>query len=208
MRSLAFIIALLGTAALQAQQLDTIFLKHPVYAYMVWTEAVKESGDGLVSYYDSTDVLRATTQWRHHKPDGDFTYFENGHARAVVPYRKGKMEGVIRTFHNNGKLEWTKPYRRGKLFGERMLLDSTGAPVNGGNVDELLWGQGQVFTHCVNGRPEGKVVVKVNGRISYIGNFTTGMPDGDYIYYNAAGTPVRKDLYKDGRFVRSEELNQ
>ena len=80
--------------------------------------------------------------------------------------------------------------------------------VTGADVQDLPGGHFQIASHCVNGRPEGKVVGTRDGKLSYIGNYKHGLADGAFIYYNQAGTPSWKDVYRDGRFIRSERVNE
>ena len=206
MRALPLILFLVCNGWLSAQQTDTTYFKNE-YEYMVYDKAKWQKGDGPVSYYDENGVLKKTLLYKKKKLEVARYYYDNGQLWSELPYRKGKLDGVIRSYYRNGNVEWTKPWRKGKLFGERMLLDSTGAPANGDNVQLLPYDDVKVTSHCVNGRPEGKVVVTRKDKLVYVGNYTNGAPDGYYIYYNDQGVSVRKELYRKGRFVKSEWLN-
>lgn len=193
---------------LSAQPADTAYVEHAVYKYLVHDKRSWKKGNGAVTYYSAAGVIKMTAQYRHRKLEGErIQYYDNGQAMIVEPYHKGRLNGVVRSYWPNGNIEWSKPYRKGKLHGARMLLDSTGVPVTGDHVQVLEWGRWQISSHCVDGLPQGKVTGRVDGRISYVGNYVDGMPDGDFIYYNATGTPHWKDVYREGRFTKGEMLN-
>lgn len=207
MRTLLLIMLLTCAGRLAAQQTDTTFFDNQ-YKFMVYDKAKWKKGDGPVSYYDQQGILKRTLEYRNKKLNGVTRYYyENGQLWSELPYKNGKLDGVKRSYYRNGNLKWAIPWKKNKLSGEQMLLDSTGSPVNGDNVELLPYDDVKVASHCVNGRPEGKVVVTRKGKLLYVGNYVNGAPDGYFIHYNDQGVSIRKELYKKGRFVKSEWLN-
>lgn len=200
-------VSCLGT--LSAQRTDTVFFGNEEYKFMVRYSPQPSNWTGTLSYHDHSGTIRRKLAYRKGKLHGDLiNYGDSGQVMSVQPFSNGKLDGEVRTYHRNGNIAWTKPYRKGKLHGERVLRDSTGAFFTGDDVQDLPGGHFQIASHCVNGRPEGKVVGTRDGKLSYIGNYKHGLADGAFIYYNQAGTPSWKDVYRDGRFIRSERVNE
>lgn len=196
-----------GTA--QAQGTDTVFFGDEEYKFLVRYTPRPSNWTGTLSYHDHSGTVRKRMAYRNGVLHGDMIHYaDNGQAVSIQPFRKGRLDGEVRTYYRNGKIAWTKPYRKGKLHGERVLRDSTGAFFNGDHVEELPGSHFRIASHCVNGRPEGKVTGTRDGKLAYIGNYKHGLADGTFIYYNQAGTPSWKDVYRDGRYIRSERANE
>ncbi len=216
---------------LSAQRIDTVQIEHEDVRYMVFNRNAKGAADGPVSYFDGDSVLRRQIEFKEGKPHGTAMYFDEGgvlssrrefkdgkvHGTSIyyyasgrtwaeMPYREGEFHGVIRSYHPNGALESVKPYKRGKMAGERVLRDSTGALVNGEYNQELPYDSARVYSTCVNGRPHGVVTVTRNERKTLEGSCTNGLPEGDFIAYDEKGEAIRRDVYVNGKFVRSESL--
>ncbi len=87
------------------------------------------------------------------------------------------------------------------MFGERMVYNKKGEPVNGNFIiyskDTIKEREG----FCINGKPEGEVkVYDLEGHLTIIANFKAGKPDGYTCYYkNDIITSTEK--YSDGTFV-------
>lgn len=229
-----FILLVVSVGAVRAQQPDTTDLKadgvykhivgvhnkkgvysgHVEYFDSTWTLrlrgfAKRGKWEGLVEYFDSTGVLQRKGMALHGKWNGlVISYWGNGQVLSETPFVKGKASGVFKAYYANGRMSYTFPYHDGRMSGEWMMWDSTGAAANGDLL--IRWpGGGSLQVHCIQGRPEGKMVSKrMDGQFAGIGIFRSGLPEDDLIYYNRNGTPVRKDSYKQGRFVKSVPLNQ
>jgi len=234
MRAFLVFLVLAGACNTQAQVPDTVRIKsggvdkyivgihskkgvysgHVEYFDTTWTlrlkgNAIKGKWEGAIEYYDSTGTLLRRSLAKQGKLEGINTdYRSNGRVWRESPWHKGKVTGEVRQYHANGKVEMKAPYIDGKMAGEWMVWDSTGAKADGDVVITSTGGASLRF-HCVDGHPEGKMVGKrIDGQFSMIGTFKAGLPVGDFIYYNFNGTPVRKDTYKEGRFVKSVPLNE
>lgn len=191
-----------------------VYSGHVEYFDTTWTlrlrgNAAKGKWDGLIEYFDSTGTLLCRSLAKQGKLDGITTdYRSNGRVWKESPWHKGKVTGEVKQYHANGKVEMKAPYIDGKMAGEWMVWDSTGAKADGAVVITGTGGATLKF-RCVDGHPEGKMVGKrIDGQFSVIGTFKAGLPAGDFIFYNANGTPVRKDTYKEGRFMKSVPLNE
>ncbi|MBS1570715.1 MAG: hypothetical protein JST45_14900 [Bacteroidetes bacterium] len=191
-----------------------VYSGHVEYYDTTWTlrqkgNAVKGKWEGAIEYYDSTGTLLRRSLAKQGKLEGITTdYRSNGLVWRETPMHKGKVHGEFKQYHANGMLELKAPYRDGKMSGETIVWDSTGAKANG---DVVITGTGgaSLRVYCVDGHPEGKMVGKrKDGHFSVIGTFKAGLPVGDFIYYDPNGTPVRRDTYNKGRFVKSVSLNE
>ncbi|HRQ84408.1 MAG TPA: hypothetical protein PLV70_04780 [Flavobacteriales bacterium] len=234
MRAFLVFLVLAGACNTRAQVPDTVRIKsggvdkyivgihtkkgvysgHVEYFDTTWTlrqkgNAIKGKWDGPIEYFDSTGTLLRRSLAKKGKLEGMATdYRSNGLVWRETPMHKGKAHGEFKQYYANGMLELKAPYRDGKMSGETIVWDSTGAKANGDVVVAGTGGASLRF-HCEDGHPEGKMVGKrKDGQFSVIGMFSAGLPVGDFIYYNFNGTPVRKDTYKEGRFVKSVPLNE
>lgn len=233
MRTCLFFPLLVTVIVASAQQPDTVHLPAGgVYSYIVGVHnkkgvysghveyfdsagtvrmrgsANRGKWEGLVEYFDSTGVLQRKSIAQSGKLNGVSTdYWNNGQAWRETPFTKGKANGTLKVYHANGQVTITAPYEDGRMSGEWMVWDTTGAAANGNVLIEGPAG-GSMQVHCVEGRPEGKMVSRrMDGQFSVVGWYRAGLPVDDFIYYNSNGTPVRKDTYKQGRFVKSVPLN-
>lgn len=233
MRYAAVILLLAFVGRLSAQRTDTLFYKGGAYKYAVYHTDHTGKVIGSYAYYDHSDVLKFKAEAKRGKWNGTFIqyyanggartsgkmkkgvptgiwthYDENGRKRSEAPYRKGEFDGVIKTYYPNGRIKSSKPYKKGKLYGERIIWDSTGTWMNGDVLLDGSSGIGVITSHCLNGRPEGKVTVtRMDGCLDMVGQYKNGLADGEFIIHDKNETPIRKDRYKDGRFVSGEELN-
>lgn len=190
---------------LTAQRRDTVWTEEPGYRFAVLTRDAKGTPQGPISYFDEQGSLRRTLEFKDGKLHGTAVYYyPNGIEWAVMSYRKGELHGVVRSYHPNGAIEAVKPYKRGKLDGERVLRDSTGALVNGEYVEFLPYDSVQVKQTCLNGRPHGRVLVTRSGRTVLEGSCVNGLAEGIFTTYDKDGRATRRDIYRHGRFVRSE----
>ena len=173
-----------------------------------WTVSyVKGLRHGIAIQYDSLDrKIHSITFRKGVKHGPEIYYHPNGRVQISQRYRTGVLHGPSATYHANGKVEWTKAYRDGKLHGERILRDSTGALVDGEYVTWYPMRRGQYTVACVNGRPHGKVTAHLaDGRAAYTGNYSNGLPDGEWIFFDKEGKVWRKEYYIMGKFERSTQ---
>lgn len=233
MRYAALILFLACVGRLSAQRTDTVLYKGGAYKYAVCQKDQKGKVIGPYAVYDHAGVLKFKAEAKHGKWNGTWTTFfengsvlsvgtmqagkaigtwvsydENGRKRRETPFKKGYRDGILKSWFTNGQLEATYPYKKDKLNGECIIWDSTGTLANGDVELKGPFGAELIKTHCVNGRQNGKATsIRFDGCLYSVGNFKNGLAEGAFVYFNSNETPVRKDLYKDGRFVSSEYLN-
>ena len=233
MRSAALILLLASVGSLSAQRTDTLVINRGAYKYAVCQKDHKGKVIGPYAYYDYAGVLKFKAEAKHGKWNGTWTEYndsgtvqkfgtmkggratgtwttldESGQKRVEVPFKRGVVEGVVKTYYHNGRLQISSLYKKGKLNGESTIWDSTGTLANGDMQLKGPYGAAMITTHCVNGRPNGKATtIRTDGCMYVVGNYNNGLADGAFVYFNRNETPIRKDLYKDGRFVKSEYLN-
>lgn len=162
---------------------------------------------GPVIYFDTLGRKTLQSEYRKgHKHGSDIYYFPEGRVHYQVPFRNGKMHGDMQSFHPNGNIEWTGAFRNGTFFGKRILRDSTGALFNGEYTTFYPMGRGHFTVICINGRPQGEIIVLgPNDKMTFSGNYTNGFPDGEFLFFDRAGTVWRKEYYIMGKFERSTQ---
>lgn len=62
-----------------------------------------------------------------------FAWDENGKLKAEVPYEKGELHGIMKSFHPNGQIAQRAPYIGGNLHGCLERFDETGARLEESN---------------------------------------------------------------------------
>jgi antitoxin component YwqK of YwqJK toxin-antitoxin module len=163
----------------------------------------KGSVNGIFRSFDSDGKPAVIREYKKGKPHGLSTfYYPNGQVSMTALFKKGEIHGTSHLYYPNGNVEWVKGYRNGKLHGERVAWDSTGVLMEGEHTFQIVPYHPATFTvMCIGGRPQGEIkLVEPDGRISYIGRYINGLPDGDWIYYEKNGLVDRVDVYRMGKF--------
>ncbi len=84
---------------------ETTFEQGVIRASRSYTE---DGQVGRIVLFADGERHGATTEYWPDKPDA---------VKQVIPYRKGKVDGVVKAFYLNGGLKWERPFRDNRQHG-------------------------------------------------------------------------------------------
>ncbi len=142
---------------------------------------------------------------------GPFTFYTN-QASASITFKQGMPEGVLTVkVSKTDKPVHTYTFQGGKLNGrEEVLNEETGAVTSYANYENgLLEGEVARFT------PDGKQMIYLatmvnnlqdgpekffypSGKLMKTGQWSKGMPQGRFQFYDEQGSVTQEEVWKDG----------
>jgi antitoxin component YwqK of YwqJK toxin-antitoxin module len=84
---------------------------------------------------------------------GQKNYWENGKLRGEIPYKNGKINGILKTYYSTGKLMSEVEYKEGKAAGPMKTYLETGAPIDGTNKEAEKGNAGDIQKSALKTRP-------------------------------------------------------
>lgn len=164
--------------------------------------------DGIVkarTVFSDEGIHAATTTYHHsgeimseglyikQEKDSLWRYYDNtGTLLKEEFYRNQEKSGTWKTFYENGQVAELTSWENGKQQGPWEQYFSDGLMKASGNfVDDEK--QGPFDYYYPNGR------LRVTG--SYVDSYKTG----DWFYMDEEGKVIKKEVYKEGRIINSEE---
>lgn len=89
----------------------------------------KNEIQGASRSFDVDGTLIRVVSYSNGQRDGDSTEYwpeKPAQVKQVVPYRKGRVEGVAKAFYLNGKPKWERPFKDNQQHGVERQYDGDG----------------------------------------------------------------------------------
>jgi len=161
-------------------------------------------------------LLLAAGVARADDPPKDGVYVEkwaDGTTKLEAHYKDGKLDGLLRRWHENGQLAAHEEYAEGKWEGRRAAWWENGQlqmdwQYHEGKLREGTWksfhANGAFWTSWRMG-PGGKAPTQLqvayfdNGQVEYRGRWKDELQDGKWEYFRRDGTRSEVRHYKKGQ---------
>ena len=181
-------------------------------AYQVRQYGDEQVRHGQYSEFYESGTLFLEGTFHHDRRHGVWRYFhESGQPARVAEYDGGLPSGDWQWYSEEGTLFRTAQYQNGRKSGlqetywpggtvvklqEHFIDDAINGIVRGFNES----GQKVLELEFVDGKPHGPETRWFsNGAIAATGNYTNGVPDGLFVYYDADGAKTSEVHWTDGQ---------
>jgi antitoxin component YwqK of YwqJK toxin-antitoxin module len=160
------------------------------------TTANDTNGDPVIIYYtNGVEAARETTGSRNGPkirtgviPEGVIRQYDHKKLVAEWTYKKGKPEGLSKTYFENGRLNEVCPYKDGKKNGLLRRYREYG----------ILIGE----YHYKNGMLDGlSTEYDENEQLQWKAFYKNGVPDGLWNSYYENGRLKEESTYRDGKLT-------
>ncbi len=171
-------------------------------------------------YYPSGKLKAIMTFQEDGKKAHNITYHENGEKMAEGDFIQQKKEGIWKYYGEDGKLIYEETYHNGTLNGKKItyypesgqpfeVLEYKNGIKNGKWIKYFPEGTMMTQTQYINGKLEGDFVnYTPEGKILVKGKYKNDKQDGVWEFYDeATGKLLRKEHYRAGKLIKTEQSN-
>ncbi|GAA5188206.1 hypothetical protein [Ferrimonas gelatinilytica] len=126
-------------------------------------------------------------------------YFPDGAVRAQKHYRNGRKEGEWRWWYPNGQLKLVGHWQGVEgQHPDAGATEESEASAQSQFVVEAVWNaEGEALTMDGEGVYESRFP---SGQVKILGRYRQGLRDGEWSYFDEAGTVVYREVYDVGTF--------
>ncbi|MFO7721940.1 MAG: hypothetical protein R6V49_01840 [Bacteroidales bacterium] len=176
------------------------------------------SPNGLFVYYYPNKKIKSTVFYSDKgKTARTVMFHSNGSIMAIGKYIDQQKDSLWKYYNDFELLVSSEQYEKGIAHGDWQKYNAEGKVIektvyqNG--VKEGDWiqyfdnGKVKLKATYKGGMLEGSFLMYYsNGMFSVAGNYVKSIPVGIWMFYNIRGEVERKDTYKDGKKIRTEQL--
>jgi antitoxin component YwqK of YwqJK toxin-antitoxin module len=173
---------------------------------------------GLFVYYYGNKIIKSTVYYTDSGRDAKTVmYHPNGSIMAMGKYYTQKKDSLWRYYNEQEVLVSSEQYQMGVAEGEWLKYNSSGKV-----IERVIYRKGLKEGDWFQYFDDGKVKLKgfyksdllegnfllyySNGVFCVAGKYEKSLPVGVWLFYNIKGEVERKDTYKAGRRIKTEQL--
>lgn len=173
---------------------------------------------GLFVYYYPDKKIKSTVEYTQKgKEARAVMYHPNGAMMAVGRYWQQKKDSTWKYFSEAERVIAIEHYQKGVAHGEWLKYNHEGKI-----IEKIVYVNGQKNGEWLQYFDDGKIKIKAiyqndllngsfmlyysSGTFCIAGKYENSIPVGTWIHYNIKGEIEKKETYKDGKKVKTEQL--